>query len=54
MEELKTKIKFLEKKYAENKTWHDYSQSEANAMKNYNQALKDVLNLIEEYEKGIL
>lgn len=45
---LTEKIKQLFKTYAPGKEWKEYSQKEADAMKNYNSGWKDALKVIDE------
>lgn len=45
---LAEKINQLFKTYAPGKEWKEYSQKEADAMKNYNSGWKDALKIIDE------
>jgi len=41
------KLEALIKKIDPDKEWHQYSQAEANAMKNYNNAIKDAIEIVQ-------
>lgn len=47
-EEIIKKLKALIKTYDENKTWHLYSEKEANAMKNYNKGINDAIAIVQQ------
>lgn len=47
-EEIIKKLQALMKKIDPNKEWHQYSQLQANAMKNYNNGIKDAIAIIQQ------
>lgn len=47
-EEIIKRLESLLKKIPPGREWHEYSQVEANAMKNYNNGIKDAIAIVQQ------